>query len=295
MSGSREGWAVLIYNAEVSGEPESRLQRVKMRGWEGGEGCVAEAGLQGQRQDGVFLVDLVVFVKYFLFSPSVFFGKGMPACGKRNSHGEVVETPRMVPNKGIQPGRRLAFDVTPSRGCWAEGLFCPGAGWLLSHMGDATARLRLERCLVPGKEGEEDAANRVPGVGGGGGVSGTGSELCGQGRKSEQEADGLSGVPAPVSGSPSHSLFPAQQPDGASKRFRDTTCLLRFKPCSGSSHPHWPPCPVSWPSPLRPWLLFLQSSHVDPEQVHEHQALSCPRPFAPAVLATDPAFQPWHH
>ena len=129
VSGSREGWAVLIYNAEVSGEPESRLQRVKMRGWEGGEGCVAEAGLQGQRQDGVFLVDLVVFVKYFLFSPSVFFGKGMPACGKRNSHGEVVETPRMVPNKGIQPGRRLAFDVTPSRGCWAEGLFCPW-GWL---------------------------------------------------------------------------------------------------------------------------------------------------------------------
>ena len=131
---------------------------------------VAERGLQGQ-WEGEFIVDLIISVNCFKFSPSVLSGKGMPAQGKRNSHCEVVGTPRIFHNKGIQRFRRLALDADPLPESPAlKDSSASGAGWLVSHMGDTGVRLRIEGmdqrgilgpCLglglypVPGKEGEQ--------------------------------------------------------------------------------------------------------------------------------------------
>lgn len=59
-----------------------------------------------------FLVDLIVFVKYFKFSP-VLSEKRMHAHSKKNPHSKVVGTPRIFHNKGIQPFKRLAHDGDP--------------------------------------------------------------------------------------------------------------------------------------------------------------------------------------
>lgn len=113
---------------------------------------VAERGLQGQ-WEGVFIVDLIIFVNCFKFSPSVLSGKGMPAHGKKNSNCEVVGTPRIFHNKGTQRFRRLALhgDPLPESPALKDSS-ASGAGCLVCHMGDK--RVRLACALKGGTRGE---------------------------------------------------------------------------------------------------------------------------------------------